>query len=95
MVTLETELLVGQVAAVKAQLVHALQAWASPDSLRLDCSALEAVDGAGLQLLATLGMTLQERGGRLVLLGCRPALRQRIELAALQAWFEFEALEAA
>jgi anti-anti-sigma factor len=95
MLTLGSELLVHQVAEFKPQLLQALDALPEGADLVLGCADLADVDGAGLQMLVVLAMTLQQRDGALRLAGCSNDLRRRIAATALDGWFVFETLEAA
>jgi anti-anti-sigma factor len=62
----------------------------SPSSLRLDVSALSAIDSAGLHALVALRQDVVSGGGRFVILGGRGAVRSSFAVAGLDALVDDE-----
>jgi anti-anti-sigma regulatory factor len=79
-IDLGSELMIYQVAKVKAEIERCLsvQASATP-ALRLDCARLNEIDAAGLQLLLVTARYLQLNRGRLQLMRVSQAMHMQLQ----------------
>jgi anti-anti-sigma regulatory factor len=80
-IVLPASLTIAEVGELHRDLAERLQA---SDSLTIDCSGVDAVDGAGLQLLAALNKAAIERQVGIVWRSASASLRQGISQLGLQ-----------
>ncbi|MFY7942754.1 MAG: STAS domain-containing protein [Burkholderiaceae bacterium] len=80
LIDLGNELMIYQVAKVKAEIERCLsaQSTATP-ALKLDCARLNEIDAAGLQLLMVTARYLQLNRGRLQLLRVSHAMQLQLQ----------------
>ena len=79
-IDLGNELMIYQVAKVKAEIERCLSTQnAAIPALKLDCSRLNEIDAAGLQLLMVIARFLQLNRGRLQLLRVSQAMQLQLQ----------------
>jgi anti-anti-sigma regulatory factor len=79
-IDLGNELMIYQVAKVKAEIERCLSAQSSATpALQLDCATLNEIDAAGLQLLMVTARHLQLNRGRLQLLRVSQAMQLQLQ----------------
>ncbi len=90
LIDLGNELMIYQVAKVKAEIERCLSSQNAPaPELKLDCAGLIEIDAAGLQLLMVTARYLQLNRGRLQLLRVSQAMHLQ-----LQRWNALNDIEA-
>ena len=75
------------------ELHPAWRAWAEAGGQRVDGTAVDQVDAAGLQLLLALARSLQARGARLQLLAASRVLEDGCAALGLAGWLDAQRSE--
>ncbi len=74
---------------VKSIYAHWKNEWRPADNIQVDCSAVDEIDGAGIQLLVWLFLEYQRQGASLVLLNMPAQIQAALSLYQLPfPWLE-------